>query len=455
MNRKPSLDVNNISFKNRIGYGVGDFASNLIFTGFAFFLVYFYTDIVNIPAAIVGTVMLVSRLFDGVSDIIMGVIVDRTKSRFGKARPWLLWMAIPFGISAALVFFVPESDSLTLQVAYIFITYNLVSLLYTAINIPYGVLNSLITNNPYQRSLLNIARAFMANAGVIVVGQLVMPLVAFFGGGKEGWQYAFIVLSIISAVLFLITFLSSQENVTAQNHKQHDLKPALGALVHNKYWWLALLFGTLFFVVIGLTFNTPVYYGKYILNDPSTIGTLILCLIVPQFPTLFLMPKIVKRWGKRLTCQFGLICLVVSYLLIQIDPYRSDLVFAATIIKGIGLAPLIGSFFAILADTVEYGEWKTGLRTEGLVYSAGSFGSKVGIGLGTAMVGWVLGAGGYVGSDAVQSDSAITAILAVSIWYPLVVTLLTFIILCFYQLDKIFPTILEELDNRKGGANGC
>ncbi len=155
-------------------------------------------------------------------------------------------MAIPFGISAALVFFVPESDSLTLQIAYIFITYNLVSLLYTAINIPYGVLNSLITNNPYQRSLLNIARAFIANAGGIVVGQLVMPLVAFVGGGKEGWQYAIIVLSIISVVLFLITFLSSQENVTAQNPEQHDLKPALGTLVRNKYWWLALLFGTSF-----------------------------------------------------------------------------------------------------------------------------------------------------------------------------------------------------------------
>ncbi|MBJ7556783.1 MFS transporter [Marinomonas spartinae] len=452
MEKNLEIDVNNVPFKNRIGYGAGDFASNLIFTGFSFFLVYFYTDIINIPAAIVGTIMLVSRLFDGVTDIIMGVIVDRTKSRFGKARPWLLWMAVPFGVSAALVFFVPESNNLTLQVAYIFITYNLVSLFYTAINIPYGVLNSLITNNPYQRSLLNIARAFMANVGVIVVGQLVMPLVGFLGGGKEGWQYAFIILSIISTLLFLITFLSSKENVQPHNAQQHELKPALGALVRNRYWWLALLFGILLFVIMGLTFNSPVYYGKYILKDPSSIGTLIMCLIIPQFPTLFIMPKIVKRWGKRLTCQFGLICLAISYLLIQIDPYNMDLVFASNIIKGIGLAPLIGSFFAILADTVEYGEWKTGLRTEGLVYSAGSFGSKVGIGLGTAMVGWILGIGGYVGSSAAQPESALNAILSVSIYYPLIITVLTFIVLCFYKLDKIFPKILADLDSEKMGS---
>ncbi|GGN30177.1 MULTISPECIES: MFS transporter [Marinomonas] len=449
MGMQSSLGTDHIPLKNRIGYGVGDLASNIIFTGFSFFLVYFYTDIVSIPVAIVGTVMLVSRIFDGVTDIIMGIVVDRTKSRFGKARPWLLWMAIPFGVSAALVFFVPESDSLTLQVAYIFITYNLVSLCYTAINIPYGVLNSLITNNPYQRSLLNIARAFMANIGVIAVGQLVMPLVNFFGGGKEGWQYTFIILSIVSAILFLITFLSSKENVKAQSPQQHNLKPALGALVRNKYWWLALLFGTLFFVIIGLTFNSPVYYAKYILKDPSIIGTIIMCLIIPQFPTLFLMPKIVKCWGKRLTCQFGLVCLAISYLLIQIDPYNVDLVLAANVIKGIGIAPLIGSFFAILADTVEYGEWKTGQRTEGLVYSAGSFGSKVGVGLGTAMVGWILGAGDYVGSLEVQPDSALNAILSVSIWYPLMVAILAFIVLCFYHLDKISPTILDDLENEK------
>ncbi|MCP8688705.1 MFS transporter [Marinobacterium sedimentorum] len=439
-----------IRFKEKLGYGLGDMASNLVFTSMGIFLTFYYTDVIGIPAAIVGTIMLVSRVFDGVSDVLMGVVVDKTRSRHGKARPWLLWMSIPFALATILTFSVPQMDQ-TLQVIYIFISYNLLNLVYTAINIPYGVLNALTTRDPYQRSLLNIFRIFMANVGIILVGQIVMPLVQSFGGGRTGWQLAFTLLGVVSTVLFLITFASTKERVeTDPRMREVPIKTGVKALFSNRYWVMMLAFFVSFFILVALCFSTPVFYANHVLGDSSMIGTLILGTVAPQLPALFIMPYFVKRWGKVSCCRVGLLVMAGSYLLLLTDPHNVQLAVIATIIKGIGMAPIIGSAFAMLADTIDYGEWKTGLRTEGLTYSAGSFGSKVGIGLGSAIVGWVLSLGGYVGGSETQTPDAINAIISIFVSIPCVISIGLFVLMMFYKMDKIMPRILADLDKNDG-----
>ncbi|WP_245996258.1 MFS transporter [Paenibacillus taihuensis] len=173
------------------------------------FLTYFYTDVAGVAAATVGTILLISRILDGVIDIGMGVAMDKTKSKRGKARLWLLWMAIPFAISAVLLFTMPDLGT-TGKIIYIFITYNLVNIIYTSINMPCGALNSLITQNQYERSILNIFRMLMAMIGAIVVSTVTTPIVEALGDGRQGWQYTFMIYGAIAAVLFFITFRSTK-----------------------------------------------------------------------------------------------------------------------------------------------------------------------------------------------------------------------------------------------------
>lgn len=441
-----------LPFQEKFGYGLGDLASNLVFTAMSIFLTFYYTDIIGIPAAVVGTIMLVSRLFDGVTDVGMGVLVDKTQTRFGKARPWLLWMCLPFGVATLLTFSVPD-NTLTLQVVFILVTYNLLNLVYTAINIPYGVLNALSSKDPHQRTLLNIFRTFMANVGVIAVSQIVMPLVQFFGGGKDGWQMAFAIMGFLASILFLITFLTTKERI-ASDSKAHQapLKQGLKALFSNRYWLLVLVFFVCFFTVVALCFNTPVYYAQYILKDPSLIGMLILGSVAPQLAALFFMPALVKRYGKTTCVKAGALIMIGSYLYLLTNPYDSTTALIATAVKGIGLAPIFGSVFAMLADTIDYGEWKTGIRTEGLTYSAGSFGSKVGIGLGSAIVGWVLSWGNYAGGQPEQTPEALQAIISIFVTIPCSLCAVLFLLMMLYPLDKQLPAITLALKSRHNSA---
>ena len=443
---------NGISFKEKLGYGVGDLASNLIFAAVSSFLLFYYTDVVGVSAAAVGTIILFSRLFDGFTDIGMGAIVDKTKTRHGKARPWLLWMAIPYAIAAFLLFSVPELGPVAILV-YIAITYNLIHLIYTAINIPYGVLNSLITQDQYQRSTLNIFRMFMALAGTVIIIFFTIPMVELLGGGKQGWQFTFTIFAVIAAILFLITFLSTKERVQAatasgESHKV-PLKVGFKALMKNKYWMLMVVFATVTYAAMGLGGGLNIYYAQYILGNPALVGPLGFAGLFPMMIGILFVAPIIKKLGKRNAIIAGTVLGALGTVLILINPTSWTLVLIGSIIRGIGGVPLVASIFAMLADTIEYGEWKSGIRTEGLVYSAGSFGTKVGMGLGAAAMGWALSYGGYIGGAAEQSASAITTITALFIYVPLVFAAIQILLLSFYKLDKEYPTILKELQERK------
>lgn len=449
------IDVNNeneqgVKFKEKLGYSLGDLGSCLIFTVIGTFLTFYYTDIVGIPAGILGTILLVSRIFDGVLDIGMGVLVDRTKSRHGKARPWILWMAIPFAISGVIAFSVPDIRIVG-KVIFIIISYNILNLIYTSINIPYGVMNSLITQDQYQRSILNIFRMIMAVAGTIAVSLFTLPVVNAFGGGQLGWQITMSIFGAVGSILFFITFFSTQERVKpiARVNTRIPLKKSVNALFKNKYWGIMVVIFVLHFTLLGINGGVMIYFAKYKLDDDNLVGTLTLAMFIPILVGMLLGAPLYKKIGKRNMMITGCIIVIAGALFSLFDITNATIVIIGMVIKGIGLSTAFGSIFAMLADTIEYGEWKSGIRTEGLVYSAGSFGSKVGSGIASGIIGWVLSLGGYIGGSSTQTDSALFSITSLFIYAPLIIAFLEIILLSFYKLDKEYLAIIEDLNEKK------
>ncbi|MGF7032225.1 GPH family glycoside/pentoside/hexuronide:cation symporter [Paenibacillus mucilaginosus] len=440
------MDAAKVGFKEKLGYGLGDLASGFIWTAASAFLTFFYTDVVGLSAAAVGTLLLVARVFDGFVDIGVGALIDRTKSRHGKARPWLLWLAVPFGIAGVLMFTAPDLGP-TGALVYAYITYLIMNVIYSGINVPYGVLNSLITQDAYQRSVLNIFRMVMALVGAVLVTSLTMPLVAALGGGKTGWMSTFLIFGALSILLFLITFKTTTERVKPSvTQKDIPLKRGVKALFRNKYWALMVGFGIVFFTLNAAGSAVNVYYAQYVLKDASLVGILNIAGLVPILIGLFLVAPIIKKYGKRNAAFGGIIVMILGSLVMLIDPASLPVILTATVIKAIGTVPIMGTFFAMLADTVEYGEWKTGMRTEGLVYSAGSFGTKAGSGIGAALTGWILAWGGYVGGQEVQNDTTIAALQFLFIYLPVILCAVGLVILWFYKLDQKYQQIIDDLN---------
>ncbi|NFK77139.1 MFS transporter [Clostridium botulinum] len=450
VNNNPNKEI--INFSEKLGYGLGDFACNLVWNSLSMFILYFYTDVMGMKAAIISTLMLVVRIIAGFMDIASGIVVDKTKTKYGKARPWILWMAIPFGISTILLFSIPNIGE-SGKLVYVVITYVLLNVIYTAINIPYGVLNSLMTQDQNERSEINIYRMFCSTAGSLCVSVLVLPLVSLFGGEQGAWIITFAIFGIVATFMFFITFKTTKERVTAVNEEKSQnisFKDGMKALIQNKYWIIIVLLLVVLFMNMGIMGGSMIYYAQYILNDKKLVGVL---SIAQNIPTLIVMLTIamplIKKYGKRNTAILGSIIFILGSLFALIDLTSVKLIYISIIVKGTGNALISATVFALLADTIEYGEWKTNVRTEGLVYSAGNFGLKIGIGLGTAIVGWLLAFSNYNGSSKIQTNTAINAINILFIWLPMILSGVQIILLKFYKLDKIYSNIISDLEKRK------
>ncbi len=441
-----------ISIGERFAYGCGDLGCNIIYSAMSAFLLFYYTNYAGVSVAAVGTIMFISRILDGFSDLAMGVIVDRTKSKYGKARPWILRMAVPFAVAAVLLFSVPPSLGSTAKLVYVFITYNLVStVIYTAINVPYATLNSLITQDQYERGVLSIFRMILATCGSLIINGLTLPLVEYFGNNASAWTKTFLVFGVASIIVFLITFAGTKERVVPSKKEKNEKVPfkvGIKALFKNKYWLQITLCLVCIFIVFSINGGSSVYYAKFILGDEKLFAPINMTSNIAQIITMFMVAPFIKKFGKRNVLIAGSVILILSNVMFIMGAQSYFIVIAASIIKGIGNAGTGATMFAIVSDTIEYGEWKTGYRTEGLINSASSFGFKVGNGLGSAILGAVLSIGGYVGSAAVQSDSAIMAINVCFIYLPIAITVLQIIIMSFYKLDKEYDTILSELRNK-------
>lgn len=453
MAQQYSLNFKKLS--ERLAYGFGDFGCNIIYTAMSAFLLFYYTDYAGVSAFAVGTIMMVSRLFDGISDIIMGVIVDRTKSKYGKARPWILRMCIPFAISGVLLFSVPTSWAETPKLIYVFITYNLVStVVYTAINVPYSALNALMTQNPYERSVLSIFRNLLATAGTLTINIFTLPLVEFFGNNALAWTKTFFIFGIVAIIAFLYTFWGTSERVKSvaqlQSTENNDVPVLVGikALFKNKYWIMMTGMLALFFLMYAINGGSTVYYAKDILGDKNLVGTINGIFNIVQICGMFFIAMMIKKFGKRNIFALGLVLDIIGMLILNYSNGAMSLIIISSVIRGLGNACGGATMWAMVSDTIDYGEWKTGYRTEGLVNSACSFGWKIGNGIGSALLGLILEAGGYVGTAITQTETALFSIEICFIWIPIAIYVIGLVIMSFYHLDKEFPAIIRDLNNR-------
>lgn len=442
----------------RFSYGCGDFGCNIIYTAMSVYLMFYYTDYAGVSSAAVGVIMLISRVFDGVSDIIMGVIVDRTKSRFGKARPWLLRMCIPFAVSGVLLFSVPTGWSSAAKLVYVFVTYNLVStVVYTAINVPYSALNALMTQDPYERSVLSIFRNLLATAGTLTINTFTLPLVELFGNTASAWTKAFVVLGAVAVAAFLINFFGTKERVrpAVKDGQAKDVPFTTGvkALFQNKYWIMMTGLLALFFLMYSVNGGATVFYAKDILGDKNLVTTINGIFNVVQIVSMFFIAMLVKRFGKRNVFALGLVFDIVGMLVLNYSGGAMNLIVISSVICGVGNACGGATMWAMVSDTIDYGEWKTGYRTEGLVNSACSFGYKIGNGIGSAVLGLILEVGGYVGEAAVQTAEALFSIEVCFVWIPIAVYVCGLVILKFWHLDQEFSGILADLEKRKTEGN--
>lgn len=424
-------------------------AVNITWAALGMFIIYFYTDVALIPAAAVGTLMLFGRIFDGVTDVIVGALVDKTDTRWGKARPWVLFGAIPFAACSTLLFAVPDT-SISGKLIYAYVTYLLMTIAFTAVCIPYGTINALMTRDVNERAKLNVFRMFMAQIGFLLVTTVTLPLVKRLGDDQRAWVIAFAILTSLSVLLFWFTVAGTREirALRDEGNENVPFNARLKAMFANKYWILATVFFLVFSIGYALNQSALVYYCKWVLGNEQLVSVLTWAYLVPVMVGFLFLPELIKRFGKTKLMMVGILVSVVGLVVMAIAPASFAVAMGAQIVKGVGQVPLLGIVWALFPDTIEYGEWKTGIRSEGLLYSSGSFAQKLGIGIGAALMSWILAMGGYDGAASVQSGGALSAILWSFIYIPIITFVLQAVILYFYDIDKKLPMIMEELKRR-------
>lgn len=414
-------------------------------------ITYFYTDIIGMAATTVGLVLLLSKFFDAFSDIGMGIILDRTKSKYGKARPWLIRMALPSLICIVILFTIPSDAGEGGKTAYATITNLLVlSVVYTAISVPSGSLLSLATKNPHERAKMGIWRIIFAYAAGMGVSSLMLPAANRLGGGQTAWIITSLVYGLISAGSLVVAFFCVRENhsVPLQKENRVSLLKGVSLLLKNKYWILVLAVNVLVQMIYAMNVAS-IYYAKYILGDENLVGLMGLVSLGFIILGIALSGLSVRRLGKRNLVLIGTAVSVLGCVLRAINPYHLVLNLIAIGITNLGSVSVLAMAGAMVADTIEYGEWKTGVRSVGLASSAHSFAGKLGAALFAGVAGGLLGLSGYDGMLSVQPPMATRMILILNIYIPLICYGLIFVLMLFYRLDTEYGRIVAELDARR------
>lgn len=454
-----------LSLKEKIGYSLGDTASNLYFQTFMLFLMYFYTDVFGLPAAAVGTMFLITRIWDTVNDPIMGTIADRTNTRWGKFRPYLIWVSIPFGIMGVLTFTTPNFD-VTGKLIYAYVTYNLLMMAYTAINVPYSALMGVITPNSLERTELSSYRFVAAFVGGLIVQAATMSLVKYFGKGNEavGWQWAMGCLSVLAVILFLITFLTTKERVYPPKEQKSDFKKDIKDLIHNKPWLLiagATVFQLLYVVVRN---SSIMYYFKYYVKDQQLnilfwkgevsfdvlASSFMLSGTIVTILGAILTKWLAKKFDKKNTYAGALILSSIFCSLFYIlKPQDVLITYLLNLFISFALGPVSVLQWAMYTDTADYSEWQNGRRATGLIMAASLFSLKLGLTLGGAIVGWLLAYYGFVANQE-QTLETINGIKLLMSIYPAIAGLIGGLLMIMYPLNnKMMEKIEVELAARR------
>lgn len=449
-------ESNKISIGEKVGYGLGDTASNLVWATMMSFIMYFYTDVFGIASVAVGTMFLFARFLDGITDFITGAIADRTNSRWGKFRPYLLWMCVPLAIVTVLTFTVPGFDP-TGKLVYAWVTYNLLMLAYTAINIPYSALSGVMTDDPLDRTSLNSYRMVLAQCGGFIVNGATLPLVAYLGKGNEalGFQLTTALFGMLIISLFLVTFATTRERIRPEPEQQTTLAEDLGTLFRNRHWVIMFAAGMLDLTFIIIRAATLVYYCKYYLGFSGGLTSTFLLwgnagFIAGAIATRFL----VRATGKKAGLIIAHIILAVSAAAtFLVPPGQITLIMAMQVLHAIGGGLNATLYWAMIADTADFSEWKFKVRTTGIVFSATTCSQKIGMGLGGAVTGYLLTVFGYVAGAAQTSEANHGILLLVSL-IPAAGFALVSILFTGYGLNEsVCRTVREDLALRRLAKN--
>ena len=449
-----SKDSAKLSVKEKIGYGLGDTASHFVWDMVGFWILIFYTDVFGISAAAAGTIMLIARFWDMLSDPLMGIIADRTKTRWGKFRPYLLWMALPYSVLAVLTFTTPDLGP-TGKVIYAGTTYLLLMTVFTAINLPYSSLGAVMTSDSYERAGLNSYRFIFAFAGQFIVTGTALYLAGYLGRGNmaQGYQYTLMLFAAISFILFMITFKTTRERVAPPRAQQKNLKQDLKNLFRNGPWVILFFVGIVSFVMFAMQNLSIAYYFKYYVGQEQSvqlfnvIGTVALIAGIP-----FSKP-LARRFGKRNVYMASSLISGLFFILLYI-PGNDNIyaVYILNVLAKFAYAPAVPLLWTMLADAADYSEWKFNRRATGLVFSAATFAQKAGWGIGGALAGWMLAIFRFV-PNVEQTATALTGIKLMISVFPGVLYMSGAILLYFYAIDqKTCLTMQKELEQRREGV---
>ncbi|WGO97162.1 glycoside-pentoside-hexuronide (GPH):cation symporter [Saccharophagus degradans] len=439
-----------LSVKEKVAYGLGDTASNIVFQTVMLFLAFFYTDIFGISPAVVGTMFIVVRVLDAITDPLMGGLADRTNTKWGKFRPYLLWLAVPFGLISVLAFTTPDlgEDG---KVYYAYATYALLMMAYTAINIPYSALGGVLTADPKQRVSVQSYRFVFGMLGGLIVTAATLPLVQFFGKGDKalGYQLTIAAMSALGVILFLLCFAGTKERIAPPPQQKTSLFKDLSLMWVNDQW--RVLCVAAFFLLIGMVMRSTlaIYYVKYYLLREDLVTAFVTLGMIGNIVGCALAQPLSKR-----------VCKVKAYIALQI--IAAVLCAAAYFV---GQTQVVAAFvlyvlwcfflqmatpllWAKMADTVDYGHWKTGIRITGMVYSSVVFFIKLGLALGGAVASWLLAYYGYQ-ADSAQTPDTLHGILLSFTVFPAVFSLLVAWAMRWYILNNDEVARIQQALNLK------
>ena len=449
---------NKLSFTEKVGYGLGDMASNFYMGFFGLFLLYYYTDVFGISPGAAATMLLVTKIVDAISDPTMGLIADRTKSRWGKYRPYLLFGAIPYALLGYLLFLDPDLSA-TGKLIFAYVSYTLVMLAYTAINVPYSGLLAVISPSSEERTKATQFRFIFASLGTLFVGAFTSPLVNWLGGEDEllGFRLTIVLFAVLSVLLYWITFVTTRERVKSKRHTS-SIKEDFSALLKNPSW--GVLVATGIFVVVGLItrFASIIFYTKYYLDDDGSTIFLIFdatslltsCGLIGQLIGALITPALVARFEKHhLLAVMNLLHVFLLGFCFTLPP---EAFWGIVVVHSLGIltfGAIITLLFSMYTDCADWGEWRTGKQTAGLIVSASMFSLKFGSAVGGALPGFILAGVGFV-ANAVQTDASIFGIRLMFNLLPAAFFLVAGVLILFYRLDRATMQQVEaELHERR------
>lgn len=420
---------------NKLAYALGTGGGNVFSQIAAAFLLQYYTDTALIGAGAIATMFLVCRVFDGISDLLMGGIIDRTKTKLGKARPWLIASGPLSLLGIVLLMNVPMGLSEGGKLAYAYITYIFMAVIVYTI---YGIANTamlpLMTKNPKEHTMLATFSAIGNNAIGLVAGSAITPLVV-----NLGWRTSSIILGLVACVLILISGLLNKEVDAGEEIEKKESIPMskqLPAVLKNKYFFILLLVGAFSLLMNANAIGAQIYYCNLVLGDMGFMSKFMIAGQLPGLLILFLMPYISNKYSKQTFLLIGSVFLIIGFAIAGFAGTNTTLLLVGTVIRSLGAGPLLSAVFALVPDVVEYGYWKYGVRSEGLISSAQSVGSKVGIGFGSAITGWILAAVKYDPTAVEQSQAVIDAIKFDFTWLGMIISVVIFVIVLMLNVEK-------------------